>query len=114
MGFFTIIFFINGPDRVKSLQNIFKNKKIFIILTTPGDKAVNPDNMFTGNRFVEIKSKTSIGESYNVTEFKFNHHFVHEKLRVIAQKLDATIVDPIDTLCPSEKRPIFDKNGAPL
>ncbi len=108
-------FFINAPDIVKSLQNIFKNKKIFIILTIPGDKVADPDNMFTGNRFVEIKPKTSFEESYKVTEFKINHHFVHEKLRVIAQKLDATIVDPIDTLCSSEKCPIFDKKtGAPL
>jgi hypothetical protein len=108
-------FFISDQERTRSLQTIFGNKKIFIILTIPGDKTADPDNMFTGNRFIEFKPNIGIGDSYDVTEFKKKHYFVHQKLKLIAQQLNATVVDPTDILCSTEKCPIFNKEtGVPL
>lgn len=108
-------FFINDQKISNSLHALFKNKKIFIILTIPGDKIADPDNMFTGNRFTELKPSISKYSTYEVTNFSEKHYFVHHKLRKIGIDLRATVIDPMDTLCIRKQCPIFKEHtGTPL
>lgn len=108
-------FFINDYKISKSLQNLFTDKKIFIILTIPGVKIADPEYMFTGSRFTELNSKFSKYSSYDITAFVEKHYFVHEKLRKISANIDAIVIDPINTLCSKNKCPIFnEETGTPL
>jgi peptidoglycan/LPS O-acetylase OafA/YrhL len=94
------------------LTALTKQKKVFVILSSPSGDGVNPAYLLTGSRFGTLKYKESAG--FTRSEFEFRFGSVNERLRKIAVGSGATVVDPMPAMCPGGVCSALAADGAPI
>jgi len=95
-----------------SIVKIFGQKKIFFILTMPTGNALDPNSMFSGDRFSSLSmNKTNL---FNLDIFEDSTKIVHKNIYQIASRLDAQVINPIKYLCVDRQCPTTDAQGTPL
>jgi peptidoglycan/LPS O-acetylase OafA/YrhL len=104
-------------DQIKNFENfikLFPNKKIFIILTIPTGDELDPSNMIEGSRLGNLQVKNIKNITFNINRFQQNVKLAHSRLRELAMRTGAHVIDPLDTFCVDGICPIIDKDGNPL
>lgn len=94
-------------------NEILKKKKIYFILNMPSGDELDPKNMFEGSRLSNLTPKKLDTVYFNKDNFLKKFSFVHYQILQIADNIGAEIINPLETLCPSEC-PVFDSNKRPL
>ncbi|MFP5392036.1 MAG: acyltransferase family protein [Gammaproteobacteria bacterium] len=87
-------------------------KRVFLLMTPPAGAAFDPRAMVEGSRLHQIRPKAHL-EPFDARQFNEAHQAARARLQGIAATTGATLIDPIDTLCPQLRCPVVDANGEP-
>jgi SGNH domain-containing protein len=87
-------------------------KQVVIVLSSPVGEEFDPRRMVRrdGMNFTVVLPRAVVPRSAISSETAF----IDERIRQIAVHAKATILDPLDTLCPSAECPILDSEGKPV
>lgn len=96
------------------LESVLGNKQLVIILNIPSGDELDPVNMFTGSRFTQLETKNNKGISFDIDKFNKKYQAINGRLRLVAKRTNAIIIDPVDTLCSNKICPIFSDLDSPL
>lgn len=96
----------------QSINNLFKNKNVYLILTMPTGPELDPNSMFSGSRFSSLKLDSI--QEFNFASFYNSTKFSHEMIFKIAKIVNAEVIDPIKFLCVNDQCPVINSNGTPL
>lgn len=93
-------------------QLVGAGKQVVLVLESPrSHEEINPDEMVKRNGInFEVTIAPAVPRDVIVAE----NEFVNKRLRDIATRTGATIVDPLDALCTSRACPGLDRNGNPI
>jgi len=94
------------------LTALAKQKKVFVILSSPSGDGINPSYLLTGSRFGTLKYKESAG--FAQSEFESLFGAVNERLRKIAVDSGAAVIDPMPAMCPGGVCSALAADGAPI
>ncbi|MBV8806512.1 MAG: acyltransferase, partial [Sinobacteraceae bacterium] len=87
-------------------------KQVVIVLSSPVGDEFDPRGMVRrdGMNFTVVLPRAAVPRSAISSESAF----IDERIRQIAVRAGATVLDPLDTLCPSAECPILDSEGKPV
>lgn len=92
------------------IRSISKEKKVYLILDNPSGPGFNPRTYITGSRFSQILASPSVSLiPQDGRQLKLN-----ERLREIASRSNAHIIDPSEFLCKDRSCIAFSENGTPI
>jgi peptidoglycan/LPS O-acetylase OafA/YrhL len=111
---------VDGPDSEKLfslLENEIRDlrlrgKLVYIVLSNPSAAAFDPLGMLPSRITGGLISAPAT--SVSVHQLERNREPVAEKLRALAARTGAVIVDPFARMCDSTKCPTLDARGAPI
>jgi len=96
------------------LRSISKTKRVYLILNAPSGEELAPASMFEGSRLTEITAKPVSSVRFDFERFEERYNAINQILSAIADRSEATLIDPISYLCPQKHCPIIDETGKPL
>ena len=99
---------------VQFLQTIAARKKVFLVMNIPTGTELAPSSMFAGSRITQIVPKPVSAIRFDFARFDAEFSEINRILADVAYKSGATLIDPINTLCPHQVCPVFDESGNPL
>jgi peptidoglycan/LPS O-acetylase OafA/YrhL len=92
------------------LKHLVQSKKqVFVMLSNPTSREFNPLNMVE-----RITYRVSVPSGIDRSAFERRAAAVTARIRAVAQTAGATVVDPVEFLCDSERCPARDTSGQPL
>lgn len=95
-----------------SIKKLFGNKNIYLILTMPTGIELDPNSMFYGSRLTSLSTNDKV--IFDLDAFKESTEKVHGNIAIIANRLNAEVIDPIIFLCANSHCPVTNDNGSPL
>lgn len=96
----------------QSINNLFKNKNVYLILTMPTGTELDPNSMLSGSRFSSLKLNSI--QEFNFESFYNSTNLSHEMIFKIAKIINAEVIDPIKFLCTNNQCPVINSDGTPL
>ena len=93
-------------------QLTMAGKRVYILLSNPSSPAFDPRSMFA-NRLRGIQEKKPV-KAISKAEFMARENPVTKRLRALALRAGATVIDPIDYLCGTTTCPTVSANGLPI
>jgi peptidoglycan/LPS O-acetylase OafA/YrhL len=104
----------NQQRFARALRSITETKPVYLVLNIPSGDELEPASMFTGSRLGEITSKPISEISFDFSRFEERYAAINKILASIAKQTDAIVIDPVASLCPQNRCPVFDHDGRPL
>lgn len=110
------IFFTDGGDRLalaqleRQLRDLARQKEVYLVLDNPSGDAFDPVNFFHGSRLVKFEI-TAAPPPFHLSPDMIA---LRQKLRAIAQRAGAHVIDPADYLCHNDLCLVADEAGAPI
>lgn len=98
----------NFETMIKKLRQ--DNKKVYIILSTPADYNFDPKRMIRRNFMGKFELRL---RDVSRQEFVARANIIIAKLRAIAQRTGAIVIDPVPYLCNATICPILGPDGIP-
>jgi hypothetical protein len=87
-----------------------KHKKVYLLLDNPTDKSFPPAHLLKGHRWGQI----SVDQSVSPVPWADEQARLHERMRQIALRAGAQVIDPIPTLCPDGQCIRLTIDGRPI
>ncbi len=78
-----------------TLKTLAARKKVYLLLDNPVGDDFGPEKLVKGNRLGQM----SVGRMSPTTPWPADQQMLHERMRRIAERSGATVIDPIPTLC---------------
>lgn len=101
------------PFALKALEafilSISKHKKVFLIIGNPTGASFDPKSFFSGTRITGIVDKRVYFQEYDKQQKALG-----EKLREIAKRANAVIIDPIKHFCKDKQCRTVLSDGTPI
>ncbi len=91
-----------------------KGHRLYLILNIPSGEELAPTSMFAGSRLTQISTKSIDSLHFDMRRFEGKFGEINSILRKIGENAGATVIDPVEHLCPQRQCPFFDQNGVPL
>jgi hypothetical protein len=91
-------FYANLEDYVRLLQS--QGAKLYLVLAAPGHRRFNPDSMVTRS-LTGFQIATDVEKAVPVAELHAINAAVDARLRTVAVRTGATILDPTPDICGS-------------
>jgi peptidoglycan/LPS O-acetylase OafA/YrhL len=104
-----------NQDRLAEfMRSAGQNKRAYLILNIPSGDELAPTSMFTGSRLAQISPKPVAAMRFDMDGFKHRFDDIDRALHRVAELSGATVIDPVERLCPGGQCPLFDAAGTPL
>lgn len=102
-----------GALEVQMSALIQAGKRVYLILPPPMGTLFDPRSMYTGSRFDTIRPAAS-GGLFKIEEYEAANAAPLKRLRAIANRTGAIVIDPAETLCVDGVCPVVDAQGHPI
>lgn len=94
------------------VAQLTKTKKVYILLSTPKDSRFSPKSMLTGSRWTYLARRRDT-PAIDIGAFADSVRPIRERLRAIAARHGAYVIDPIASLCAGTICPVIASDGEP-